>query len=132
MKRCSREAACILLVDDEPLVRGAVASMIARFGHRLVGVASGSEALHALAESRFRFDLILTDHEMPGGPNGIEVAREARLGGFAGPIILTSGSLPPDASDQMTSAGVTDFLQKPYSLSTLRRALDAALEKSGE
>ena len=54
-----------LLVDDEELVRASTAEMLADIGYAVVEAASGEEALR-LVDSGLDFDLLVTDHLMPG------------------------------------------------------------------
>jgi PAS domain S-box-containing protein len=81
-------AATILLVDDEELVRLGTADLLSDLGYRVVQAASGSEALRLLRDDRF--DILVTDHLMPG-MNGVELAREARALSPGLPVLLITG-----------------------------------------
>ena len=63
-----------LLVDDEELVRTSTAEMLKELGYQVVEVCSALEAL-ALFEAGRSFDLLLTDHLMPG-MSGAELVRQ--------------------------------------------------------
>jgi CheY-like chemotaxis protein len=64
----------ILIVEDEPIVRLELESIVAGAGHQVVGsTATGAEAIH-LAEAQ-RPDLILMDIALAGDMDGIEAAR---------------------------------------------------------
>ena len=65
----------ILIVDDDPLVRGSVISIIEAQGFRVLAAGSAVEAMRILAEDHV--DLLFTDIVMPG-QDGIELAREAK------------------------------------------------------
>lgn len=54
-----------LLVDDEDLVRSSTAEMLKEFGYEVIEVGTAREALDRL-EAGERFDLVITDHLMPG------------------------------------------------------------------
>lgn len=78
-----------LLVDDEELVRASTAYMLAELGYRVVEAASGEEALQLLGTGQL-FDLLITDHLMPG----ISGTDLARLVGTSRPgtrILIVSG-----------------------------------------
>jgi len=66
----------ILLVDDEDLVRLATAEMLREMGHTVTEASSGTAALDQLSVGR-EFDLLITDHLMPG-IRGSELIEEAR------------------------------------------------------
>ncbi len=64
----------ILVVDDEPGVRGLAARMLRSAGYEVTEAANGIEALHLFEREPDRFDLVLTDIIMPAmsGPELIE------------------------------------------------------------
>nr|WP_314443720.1 PAS domain S-box protein [uncultured Sphingomonas sp.] len=65
-----------LLVDDEDLVRASTADMLAELGYSVMEARSAEEAL-SLMDGGHLFDLLVTDHLMPG-MTGTELAREVR------------------------------------------------------
>jgi signal transduction histidine kinase/CheY-like chemotaxis protein len=68
--------ACVLLVDDEDIVRVATAEMLADMGYEVVQAASGAEALATLRGGT-KVEVLVTDYLMPG-MNGVALARHAR------------------------------------------------------
>ncbi|WP_296247597.1 ATP-binding protein [Pseudomonas sp. UBA4194] len=78
-----------LLVDDEELVRASTSYMLAELGYRVIEAASGEEAVGLMGAGE-SFDLLITDHLMPGmnGTDLAKVVREARPGTA---ILLVSG-----------------------------------------
>lgn len=78
-----------LLVDDEELVRTSTAYMLAELGYRVIEAASGEEALE-LMEAGETFDLLVTDHLMPG-INGTDLARVVRTSRPGTAVLLVSG-----------------------------------------
>lgn len=65
-----------LLVDDEDLPRASTAEMLKELGYQVVEVCSSLDAL-ALFDSGSSFDLLLTDHLMPG-MTGADLVRTLR------------------------------------------------------
>jgi CheY-like chemotaxis protein len=116
----------ILLVDDDPLVLAGTVGMLEELGHDTIAVASsGADALELLRRSG-DYDLLLTDHMMPGMA-GVELAARARALRPDLPIILASGFAELDSV-----AGVEwPRLRKPYSLNDLSAAL-AAVQQEAE
>lgn len=91
----------MLLVDDEELVRTSTSYMLADLGYRVVEAASGEEAMRLL-EAGQPFDLLVTDHLMPG-ISGTDLARAVRTARPDTAILIVSGyaeleGLDPDLS----------------------------------
>ena len=80
---------CVLLVDDEELVRLATADMLSDLGYEVIEAKSAEHALQLLGDGLVS-DLIVTDHLMPG-MNGVELARHIRAERPAMPILIVSG-----------------------------------------
>ncbi len=114
----------VLLVEDDDEVGDLVSEMLAQLGYQVTRAASASAALGALANGR-KVDIVLTDIMMPGGMNGIELAREIRTRNRRLPILLTSGYA--EAVKQHAEAEGLRILAKPYEIQDLGRALRAAL-----
>jgi CheY-like chemotaxis protein len=87
--RARPAAGIVLLVDDEELVRQSTADMLVDLGYAVVEAGSGEEALR-LVDAGQHFDLLVTDHLMPG-LSGTEVARELRGRHPATRVLVVSG-----------------------------------------
>ena len=103
----------ILLVDDEALLLMAGADMLESSGHRVTQATSGAEALERL-RSGDHFDLLITDHAMPG-MTGAELAKQARETAPNIRVVLASGfqDIPGDEQADWIR------LRKPYMESDL-------------
>lgn len=106
-----------LLVDDEELVRASTSYMLAELGYRVIEAASGEEAM-ALMDSGEAFDLLVTDHLMPG-INGTDLARVVRASRPGTPILLVSGYAEREGLDPDLPR-----LTKPFRKSELAVSLD--------
>jgi signal transduction histidine kinase/CheY-like chemotaxis protein len=108
-----------LLVEDDREVAALTREMLNCLGFAVTHVASAEAALGALANDR-AIDIVLSDIMMPGGVNGLELAREIRRRQYTLPIILTTGYVE-------AAVGMKDdefhLLPKPYSLEALAEAL---------
>jgi len=115
----------VLLVDDEPAVRGAAKRILARMGLRVREAENGRRALEAHA-AEGPFDLVAAQMVMAtmGGKELFmrlrEMAPEAR-------VLLVSGFAPDDAASVLLEAGAVGFLEKPFTAAGLTRAVRAAL-----
>ncbi|GGD41376.1 ATP-binding protein [Pseudoxanthomonas indica] len=119
-----RSNLCVLLVEDDGEVAALVGEMLHSIGYEVLHTASAAAALGALANGR-RVDLVFSDIMMPGGTNGVELAREVRKRRADLPILLTSGF--SEAIRKDADALGIPVLSKPYGLEDLRAAVEAQL-----
>ncbi|WP_454884808.1 ATP-binding protein [Sphingomonas oryzagri] len=82
-------AGTVLLVDDQDLVRATTAHMLEELGFDVIHARSGEEALR-LVEAGAAFDILVTDHLMPG-INGAELAHAIRERVPGAQVLLVSG-----------------------------------------
>ncbi|WP_141653060.1 PAS domain-containing protein [Phenylobacterium immobile] len=106
----------VLLVDDEEVVRASTADMLIDLGYQVVEAASAEEAL-AMMERGQAFDLVLTDHLMPG-LSGADLAIQVRARWPGRIVLLISGF----AEAESLSADLP-ILTKPFRQSELARTL---------
>jgi CheY-like chemotaxis protein len=112
----------ILLVEDDDEVAALVSEMLDQLGYHVTRAASAAAALGALSDGR-SVDIVFSDVMMPGGMNGVELAREIQRRRSDMPILLTSG-FSGAAIHEAKEAGV-QILSKPYRIEELALALDA-------
>jgi len=119
----------ILLVEDEPSVRGMVSELLQHYGYQVIEAVNGVEALVRWEESRDRITLLLTDVIMPGGMSGVELARRLREEQPHLKVVFTSGYNPEAAGRELELRNGENFVAKPCTseqlLSSIRRALTA-------
>ena len=101
-----------LLVDDEASVRTTCADMLSELGYEVIEAASGEEAVQLL-EGCPEFDLLITDHIMPG-MTGVELAQTVQYWRPGIPTLLISGY----AEAKGIAAGLP-HLTKPFRQSQL-------------
>ena len=114
----------ILLVEDEKEVLAYIRRTLSSLGYQIVEAANSQEALSHL-ESGEDFDLVLTDVEMPGGMNGIDLVREVRNRWPGIKTLIMSGY--PDKALGRDDVYLTegDLLSKPFELAQyVRNAID--------
>ncbi len=116
----------VLLVEDNAEVREVVRSQLEALGYVVSAVASGPEALEAIAD-RNHFDLVLSDVVMAGGMSGFDVARWVQANAPSLRVLLASGY--PDAVLRSQAPGEPqpEILRKPFSRGELAQALWRAL-----
>lgn len=97
--------------------------MMARYGCHTVEAANAKDALTQLSSGTTP-DLLFTDVVLPGGMNGVELARAARARYPTLRVLLTSGY--PDVGERDAETGLGGILLKPYSNSALGARLRSA------
>ena len=117
------EGAAVLVCEDDEDVAALAVDMLEQLGHRPTRVGTAAAALGALADGR-AVDLLFTDVLMPGGMDGLALAREARCRRPGLPVLLTTGYTGADAA--AVPRGMP-MLRKPYKLPDLAQALQSAL-----
>jgi len=80
----------VLVADDEPAVLNVITSMLARAGYEVTAVPSATEALDRLRYAPCRYDMVLTDHGMPG-MTGMQLIERVRQEQPDLPILLYTG-----------------------------------------
>jgi nitrogen-specific signal transduction histidine kinase/ActR/RegA family two-component response regulator len=123
----SRSRGQVLLVEDDLTVAALTKQMLEGAGVTVVHVKSARDALRELAGNR-GIDVVFSDVMMPGGMNGVELAREVRARWRELPVILTTGYI--EAARSAVNEGL-EVLVKPYPIETLVTALDAHLPRLG-
>jgi diguanylate cyclase (GGDEF)-like protein/PAS domain S-box-containing protein len=123
------ESAHLLIVDDDPLLRGMSARTLAHAGFAVSEAASGDQALAAIAERPF--DLVLLDVVMPG-LDGYEICRQIRAmpGRARVPILMLTGLNDTASIELAYRHGATDFITKPINWTLLSHKVRYALRAS--
>ncbi|MBY0254582.1 MAG: PAS domain-containing protein [Methylobacterium organophilum] len=117
----------ILIVDDREDVAELARTILRDFGYTTLVASNAREALEIL-DSSGKVDLLFTDLIMPGGMNGVLLAREARRRQPKLKVLLATGYA--EASLERTDIGGSEFdlLNKPYRRTELVRRVRAILD----
>ena len=117
-------AGTVLLVEDNADVAEVGAGYLRQLGYRVRSVANAQAAIAALRLDA-NVELVFSDILMPGGMNGLELAREIDEKFPGIPVLLATG-YSASAQDAVRHGVVV--LQKPYDLEGLRRNIREAIE----
>jgi len=109
----------VLLVEDDREVSALTRELLNELGFSVLHVVSPEAALGALANAR-DIDAVLSDIMMPGGINGVQLAREIRRRYPNLRVVLTTGYV--EAAAGLTD-GEFDLLLKPYTVEALATVL---------
>lgn len=122
----------IVIVDDDPLFRGALAQAL---GTRLLSVtdevnileAGDFEKLQTILQEKSDIDLVLLDLAMPGviGFSGLLTLRAEHT---ALPVIIVSASDDGAIISRALNLGASGFIPKSASIDTIRNAIDCVLK----
>ncbi|SPE50624.1 Histidine kinase (fragment) [Verrucomicrobia bacterium] len=116
----------ILIVEDETALREALKVLLGCDGHQIVEARDGKEA--CLLFTPGDFDLVITDYAMPA-MNGDELARTLKCLVPTLPIIMITAY----ARLLCTKENPVDaILEKPFTISALRRIVAAVLRSEPE
>jgi CheY-like chemotaxis protein/two-component sensor histidine kinase len=120
--------ATVLIVEDEDVLRRAVARVLRGIGGTVFEAGNGSAAIDLLRNKGSQIDVILLDLTIPGASSQ-EVLAEATRGWPGLKVILTSAYSEEMAAASMGSPNVRCFVRKPFPLwdivQTLRNVLSS-------
>jgi FixJ family two-component response regulator len=113
----------VAVVEDDPMIREAIADLL-----RSLGVASevfaSAEAFLDTGAAR-EFDCILLDIHL-GGMSGFELHRQLKAACSTFPVIFMTGSADEAMREQALSSGCVAYLRKPFLARPLLEALEIA------
>ncbi len=103
----------ILLVEDNVTVAETINVLLTRTGHAVTYAQNGEEAWELFRMREKSFDLILTDENMPV-LSGTELLRRLRDAGHKIRVVVVSGHLGEEKTDELNRLGVDGILHKPF------------------
>ena len=121
-----RASGAVLVVDDDAIVRRAVATALDNLGYTAIEAASGSEALDACRARRGEIRAVLLDMVMPRMSGAATYAALRELDADV-PVVLMSGHASNEDVQGLIDLGARGFVAKPYSVDALARALAEAI-----
>ncbi len=108
----------LLIVEDDILVRTLAVEMAEAAGFSVLQAADADEALRVL-QTRPGIQVVLTDIDMPGSLDGLELAQTIRHRWPPIRVVVTSGKMRP-AADELPER--SHFIPKPYDSRSIRTA----------
>ncbi|HEX4406246.1 MAG TPA: response regulator, partial [Polyangia bacterium] len=105
----------ILLIDDEPELRQALAEVLKDAGHSITEVGDGQAAAGLISKS---FDVILSDVRLPG-VDGLTLLRHTRREAPLTDFILMTAFAEVDEAVAALKEGASDYLTKPFDVEEL-------------
>ena len=118
----------LLVVDDDPSVREALALVLDLNGFEVSTAQDGREAIRTLAVAPA--DAVILDVLMPG-LDGLEVCRRMRATGDRTPVLMLTARAEVSERVAGLEAGADDYLAKPFAREELIARLRALLRRTG-
>jgi PAS domain S-box-containing protein len=118
----------VLYVDDEPALVVALSRLLTYLGYSPTGCVRPTDAIDVVRASPARFDVVITDYHMPE-LSGLDVGRAIKMIRADLPVILVSGL--PRPKEELADHGIDYFLEKPFQLGALDKALRSVARRSG-
>ena len=122
-----RDSATILIVEDDPVLRGTLAYNLLRDGFRVLTAADGEGGLALAREELDRLDLVVLDVMLPG-ISGFQVLRILRNETDIPILILSARGEEQDRIDGL-ELGADDYVTKPFALRELMARVRAGVRR---
>ena len=116
----------ILIVDDDAAIRFSLKQVLEKEGHITVVVENGLLALEQLKSNHF--DLAFVDLKMPG-IDGMSLLKEIRNHDPSTDVVIITGFASVETAVEAMKYGAYDYVQKPFSVETIRQVLNKIVEK---
>ncbi|MDX2127760.1 MAG: PAS domain S-box protein [Chloroherpetonaceae bacterium] len=118
---------CILVVDDEPMIRHYLSESLTNVGFKVETAENGKVACQAVEQSPTKYDLILIDRNMPE-LNGEESILRIREVTTHPKIIMMTGYLENNRFEDLEKLGVTSIVQKPFTIEKIMDFIASSLK----
>jgi CheY-like chemotaxis protein len=119
----STKSAHILYVDDDEMIAFLMERLLQREGYRVTVFTHAQRALVAVRDPAQKFDLVISDYNMPG-MSGLDFARAVKALRPDTPLAITSGYISEELRAQAPAAGVSELIYKPNTVEELFAAVD--------
>ncbi len=121
-------ARLILVVDDDPRICRLLSRYLTREGYEVETAVDGRQMEQSLADRAF--DMVILDLNLPGGEDGLSLARRLRASSEVSIIMLTGKDDPVDKVVGL-EIGADDYVTKPFERRELLARIRSVLRRSG-
>jgi two-component system OmpR family response regulator len=115
----------VLVIDDEQGIRALLDTLLRRKGYDVIVAESGEKGLELFR--RERPDVLVLDLKMPR-MDGLTVLRQVRSLDPIIPVIILTGAGTAETEQRVRALGVTEYVEKEFSLHLLGDALKRLLK----
>jgi DNA-binding response OmpR family regulator len=117
----------ILIVEDEPIIAGALHDDLSLEGYDVTVIGDGSAGAKYAIEHPV--DLIVLDIMLPGR-DGVDVCRDVRRAGLKTPILMLTARVQEAEKILAFESGADDYVTKPFGTKELRARIKALLRRA--
>ncbi|MBI4026932.1 MAG: response regulator [Verrucomicrobia bacterium] len=118
----------VFIIDDEALMRDLYKDLLADCEVRTAS--SGNEAIEWLEKyPEAKIDLVVSDYDMPPGPNGVQTLKRIRVMRPGIKAVLVSATIIDDLQRLAQENGFDSWLVKPFSSVALEELVHRVLSK---
>lgn len=104
-------ASTILIVDDDPVIREIIETIVKVLGYTVKGCGDGLEAVALLQDAGY--DVVITDMMMPK-MDGMQLLKHVKAHYPATDVVVVTGHSDTFIYSNIINAGGTDFISKPF------------------
>src|SRR5688500_3688039 len=108
----------VLIVEDETLIRWAVAETLTDAGHRVLQATDAATALQAVGQAAEPFDVVLLDFRLPDSDDLSLLERIRQLSPVSAVVMMTAFGTP-QITAQAKSLGVYEVVAKPFDVGAM-------------
>ena len=123
-----RPTPSLLLVDDDPMPRETLSTLLNQEGFHVVTASTGEEAELKLRSEKPPFDLVITDLVMPG-KTGMDVLKCALKQNPSCTVLVLTGFGSVREATEAMELGAFDFVTKPMQIDQFRNTLRRLMER---
>jgi DNA-binding NtrC family response regulator len=106
------------VVEDENLIRWAVAETLTDAGHRVIEAPDASTALRAVGQTAEPFDVVLLDFRLPDSDD-LSLVEGIRAQAPASAVVMMTAYGTPQMAERAQELGVSDIIPKPFDVGVL-------------
>lgn len=123
------DKAKILIVDDEPLIRDALAFKLTKDGYDVDTAEDGEKAIQKIESEEYQ--IIISDIMMPF-ISGFELVKILKERGTDAPVLMLTSLNSETAVLKAFDLGADDFMTKPFSPNELSVRIKKLLKNAGK
>lgn len=121
----------VLVVEDELLIRWAIAETLENGGHSVVQAEDGAAAIRAVTDPAAQFDIVLLDYRLPDS-NDLRLLADIRRMSPRSVVILMTAFGTPEVVKDALELGAYRVMNKPFEIHDLDGVLLEALHSNGQ
>lgn len=121
---------CVLVVEDETLIRWSIAETLGQEGHHVVEASTAGSAVRALSDTSGPIDVILLDYRLPDS-NDLSLLRNVRRIRPNSAVVMMTAFGTPEIKKGALKLGAYRVLDKPFDMHGLESLVQEAHASAG-